>query len=302
MLLTIYTVLVLRGPIRSAANSRNAAILLRLRVDRVRCAAYLPLAVEPRHWFHLIHRVFVALQSSGCGEEETFREWCRGFSTSLIHNFVIIRNHKTAVRINSPIKWNATISIGGHEDGVVGAIVEHERELAVDVSDDLIRRVRSPVSQCPVSLDDDVDLGGALVVQPVLLLQHRDVLDRALEQAEYLVRRREQPGEEGALAVGGVGEGVGAAGAEGDGDGAGARVAEPLGEPRRAVPRRPGMPEPLRARRHRPIEHRQHPFSPSQRSPPRVASSPDPIVRHPPRAVHDRCSSAGELYTEGVWR
>lgn len=110
------------------------------------------------------------------------------------------------------------------------------------------------------------------------------------------------PGEEGALAVGGVGEGVGAAGAEGDGDGAGARVAEPLGEPRRAVPRRPGMPEPLRARRHRPIEHRQHPFSPSQRSPPRVASSPDPIVRHPPRAVHDRCSSAGELYTEGVWR
>lgn len=124
-------------------------------------------------------------------------------------------------------------------------------------------------------------------MQPVLLLQHRDVLDRALEQAEYLVRRREQPnqpqirrrnapriwkrertrwgggdrasgspGEEGALAVGGVGEGVGAAGAEGDGDGAGARVAEPLGEPRRAVPRRPGMPEPLRARRHRPIEHR----------------------------------------------
>ena len=81
-----------------------------------------------------------------------------------------------------------------HEYRTGRAIIQHKREFPLQISDDLICRVRSPVPQGSVSLDDEVDLGRAFA-QPVLLLQHGDVLDRALEYAEYVVDDTEQPTE-----------------------------------------------------------------------------------------------------------
>jgi hypothetical protein len=42
---------------------------------------------------------------------QTFGKWSKGFPTSLLHYFSIIRDHKTVPRIDSPIEWNATIGI-----------------------------------------------------------------------------------------------------------------------------------------------------------------------------------------------
>ena len=50
----------------------------------------------------------------------------------------------------------------------------------------------SLTTQGSVGLDDEVVLSSTFA-QPVLLLQHSHVLDRALEQAEYVVDAAEQP-------------------------------------------------------------------------------------------------------------
>lgn len=88
-----------------------------------------------------------------------------------------------------------TITYSSHEDRTGRAIVQHKCKFAIEVSHDLVCRVRSPVPQGSVGLDDEVDLSSTFA-QPVLLLQHSHVLDRALEQAEYVVHNTEQPTNE----------------------------------------------------------------------------------------------------------
>lgn len=79
-----------------------------------------------------------------------------------------------------------------HEDRTGWAIVQHEGKFPTYISHNVVCRVRSPVPQGSVSLDDEVDLSGDFA-QRVLLLQHRKVLDRALEQAVHVVHDTKQP-------------------------------------------------------------------------------------------------------------
>lgn len=146
----ILTKSVLRRPVCSAADPGDAAgVLLGLGIHRVRGAAHLALAVHPRHRLHLVHRVLVAPQPTGRGEEEacgaairrsistkgqgirderqnryyggrfnlliilllTFRERGRGFSAGLLHRFIVVRHHKTAIGVYSPVERDVSIGI-----------------------------------------------------------------------------------------------------------------------------------------------------------------------------------------------
>lgn len=63
------------------------------------------------------------------------------------------------------------------------------------ISHNLISRVRTPVPQCPVCLNNNDHLICSLV-QPILLFQMRHVLNVALKQAEYIIHNGEQPNRE----------------------------------------------------------------------------------------------------------
>jgi hypothetical protein len=94
----------------------------------------------------------------------------------------------------------------------------------------------------------------------------------------------DSPGEEGVLVARGERQGAGPA--KVDGDRVGPRLSEPVREARRAAaPRGARLPQPLRARRHRPIEHRQH-LRPELRCDPRGRPrSPSPRTFPLPRAA-----------------
>lgn len=103
------------------------------------------------------------------------------------------------------------------------------------------------------------------------------------------------PREEGALFAGGVRHGAGRA--KVDGDRVGARLSEPLH--RAAATHVARLPQPLRARRHRSIEHRQHLRArPSKRSARRLRS---PLPRTLPASLPiDTSVSIGMMTTSGL--
>lgn len=71
------------------------------------------------------------------------------------------------------------------------AVIENECKFSTEISHDLVRRIRPPVPQGLVGFYDDGDFVGSLV-QPVLLLQERNVLDAPLKQAKYVVHNSKQ--------------------------------------------------------------------------------------------------------------
>nr|GMD77293.1 meiotic recombination protein DMC1 homolog [Ipomoea batatas] len=75
-----------------------------------------------------------------------------------------------------------------------------EGKLSMKISHNLISRVRTPVPQRPVCLNDNDHLICSLV-QPILLFQMRHVLNVALKQAEYIIHNGEQPNRENKLVM-----------------------------------------------------------------------------------------------------
>jgi len=41
----------------------------------------------------------------------TFGERGRGFSTGLLHELSVVRDHKTAIGIDAPVEWDVAIGI-----------------------------------------------------------------------------------------------------------------------------------------------------------------------------------------------
>lgn len=110
------------------------------------------------------------------------------------------------------------------------------------------------------------------------------------------------PGEEGALVVGRVGHGATATAAKVDGDRAGAGLPEPGREPVHAVPGLARLPQPLRARRHRPVENREHLESSRSRSlvrPPRAGVGRGSVVSQYGFGGRDPSSEIGVMPRDG---
>ena len=76
--------------------------------------------------------------------------------------------------------------------GFLGAVKDDERELPLDISDNLIRGKRTTITKRSVSFNDNARLVPCLA-QPVLLLENSNILYVAMEQAEDVVHNRKQP-------------------------------------------------------------------------------------------------------------
>lgn len=76
-----------------------------------------------------------------------------------------------------------------------GDVVEDdEDEIAYEVSEHEVCGIRSAVSQCPIRLHHQHHLA-CILPQTVMVFQARQVLQRPLEQAKYLVAHSERPAE-----------------------------------------------------------------------------------------------------------
>lgn len=73
-----------------------------------------------------------------------------------------------------------------------GVVIQYERKLPIDVSHNMVSRIRTSVPQGSVSLYYNANFISCLC-QPILLLQGSYVLNMPLEQAENVIHDREKP-------------------------------------------------------------------------------------------------------------
>nr|ACR33920.1 unknown [Zea mays] len=211
-----------------------------------------------RNGSHFVLGILVALQSSkGIRVEATLRERREGLAAGAFE-------HVDVVGGDAPEEGH--VAARRDEERVGGRVEEHEGVGAGELREHEAGRVRRPVPQRLVGLDDQEHLVGALG-QPVLLAQPPQVVQHPLEQAEHLVLRRERPwAEEGLVGVG-VGEVAEVGEAHGHGGGAAGpqEARDELGRlrlgRRRPAPRRHQL---RRHLHHLAAEHRQHPRAWSQ--------------------------------------
>lgn len=79
-----------------------------------------------------------------------------------------------------------------NEGSLRSAIKQNESKFSVEISHDLVCRVRPSVSQSPVSFNYN-DYFICRLVQPILLFQKSNVFNVPLKQAKYIVYHSKQP-------------------------------------------------------------------------------------------------------------
>lgn len=144
----------------------------------------------------------------------TFREWRKGFTTTFLHGFNILRDNEMTFTISSPEERNATICVlqnihntsvlqyvrrkrkknqtnRSKEDILGGAVKEHKRKSPLKVSNNLVGRVWTTVSEGSVGFDHNGDLG-CCFCQSILLFKERNVLYMSLEDAEHIIIHSKQ--------------------------------------------------------------------------------------------------------------
>jgi hypothetical protein len=123
----------------------------------------------------------------------TLRERREGLAAGAFEHVDVVGEGDVAVGGDAPEEGH--VAARRDEERVGGRVEEHEGVGAGELREHEAGRVRRPVPQRLVGLDDQEHLVGALG-QPVLLAQPPQVVQHPLEQAEHLVLRRERPGFE----------------------------------------------------------------------------------------------------------
>lgn len=103
------------------------------------------------------------------------------------------RDHKNLkANLEEQVTTKRCFTYSSYKSGFGRTVIENKCKLPLDVSHNLISRIRTSISQSSVCFNNDDHFIGCLV-QSILLLEKRNILNVALEQAKNVVHNRKQP-------------------------------------------------------------------------------------------------------------